>query len=428
VAAVTSPRLEPVAPDRVHLDLAGLDALFGAEPRLADRLADGAASLDLPARVGIAGSRTVAGLATRAKCAPPDVAGLGPRRPGRADPKRDGVTVVPPGQESAFLAPLPVGLLDPSPELAECLDRWGIRTLGALAALPGPAILARLGVPGMRLRARARGEDDGPFTPRVAPERWLEAVALDWEVALFEGLIFILHRLLERLTARLALRELGATALTLTAGLADGTAHCHRLGLLAPLGEPRTLLGLLRAELDGLTLPAPIVSLAVEAEAAPLRPAQPDLFAPKRPSPHELAQTLGRLTALVGADRIGAPTIGDSHRPTAVGRASFTGPVGRQAAVAALTFAEAGTLACRRYVPPIGATVSLRDAAPCWIEAGGLRGAVVACAGPWRTAGEWWADTAWSREEWDVALADGVVYRLVLDRASGAWTVDAVYD
>jgi hypothetical protein len=53
---------------------------------------------------------------------------------------------------------------------------------------------------------------------------------------------------------------------------------------------------------------------------------------------------------------------------------------------------------------------------------------VVASAGPWRTAGEWWADTAWSREEWDVALPDGTVYRLALDRATGAWVVDAVYD
>jgi hypothetical protein len=62
------------------------------------------------------------------------------------------------------------------------------------------------------------------------------------------------------------------------------------------------------------------------------------------------------------------------------------------------------------------------------VEAAGAHGEVLGCAGPWRSAGEWWAETAWSREEWDVALADGAVYRLVLDRASGAWAVDAVYD
>jgi len=69
--------------------------------------------------------------------------------------------------------------------------------------------------------------------------------------------------------------------------------------------------------------------------------------------------------------------------------------------------------------------VTLRDDAPCRVEAAGIAGAVLACAGPWRTAGEWWTDTAWSREEWDVALPDSAVYRLVCDRASGAWTVEA---
>jgi protein ImuB len=407
VAAATSPRLEAAAPDRVHLDLTGLD-LFGAEPRIGERLAEGTVSLDLPARVGIAGSRTVAGLAARAAA---------------------GVTVVAAGGEPAFLAPLPMELLAPPPDLAECLDRWGIRTLGELAALPTPAVLARLGLPGRQLLALARGEDEWPFVPRAGPERWIEALALDWEVTLFEGLLFVLHRLLDRLAARLALRELGATALALTAGLADGTVHRHRLALPAPLREPRTLLGLFRADLDGLTLAAPIVSLAVEAETAPLRPMQPDLYAPKRPSPHELAQTLGRLTALVGADQVGAPVLGDTHRPTAIGLVPFAGTVGRQAAVAALAFADAGTLACRRFAPPLSATVQRQGEQPCWVEAAGLRGGtVVACAGPWRTAGEWWTDTAWSREEWDVALPDGAVYRLVLDRASGAWSVDAVYD
>jgi hypothetical protein len=55
-------------------------------------------------------------------------------------------------------------------------------------------------------------------------------------------------------------------------------------------------------------------------------------------------------------------------------------------------------------------------------------GAVAAAAGPWQTAGEWWAETAWAREEWDVALPDGVACRLARDCATDAWTVDAVYD
>jgi hypothetical protein len=53
---------------------------------------------------------------------------------------------------------------------------------------------------------------------------------------------------------------------------------------------------------------------------------------------------------------------------------------------------------------------------------------VVAWAGPWRTAGEWWAETAWDREEWDVALPDGTACRLGRDATTGVWTIDAIYD
>jgi len=65
---------------------------------------------------------------------------------------------------------------------------------------------------------------------------------------------------------------------------------------------------------------------------------------------------------------------------------------------------------------------------PGRVDAEGFRGAVVAAAGPWQTSGEWWSETAWAREEWDIALPDGVACRLTRDCATDAWTVDAVYD
>ncbi|MGH7320968.1 MAG: DNA polymerase Y family protein [Candidatus Rokuibacteriota bacterium] len=411
VALATSPRLEVMGPDCLCLDLAGLGPLFGDEPRLGERLRLGAASLEVPARVGVAGTRTIATLAARTT---------------------SGVTVVPPGQERVFLTPRPVGLLEPEPDLAECLERWGIRTLGELAALPAAGVVARLGPRGARLQAQARGEDLRPFVVYVPAEPCVEALALDWEVASLAALAFALRRLLDRLCARLEVRDLGARALYLTIGLADGGAHTRRLELGTPLRDPRTLLGLLRADLERLALPAPIVALRLEAETVPLEALQADLFAPPRPSPRELAETLGRLAILVGPDRIGAPVVGDTHRSAAAGVVPFVRPlaepIGRKAAVAALAFADAATLPCRRFSPPLPVAVERREGQPIRVEAERLRGAVVACAGPWRTAGEWWADTAWAREEWDVALPDGAVYRLALDRATGTWSVDAVYD
>jgi protein ImuB len=421
VARSVSPRLETVAPGAIHLDLAGIDALWGTEPRLGERLLLGAASVGLPARIGIAGTRTAAALAARLAA---------------------GITCVPPAAERAFLAPVPVALADPPAELAAALERWGIRTLGALAALPPDGLAVRLGTSGVRLQRLARGEDDRPLVPETPAEPCVEALTLDWEITALEALAFVLHRLLDRLAARLAVREAGAAALALTAALADGGLHRHRLTLGAPLRQPRTLARLLLGSLHGLALPAPIVALRVEAEAVPLPPLQADLFGPPRPSPRELGETLGRLAALVGADRVGAPALADTHRPDAARLEAFmpSGPKpdaagarlargpARQAAVAALALANPATLVVRRLSPPRPAVVECREGAPVRIEAAGVTGPVVAAAGPWRTHGEWWTDTAWTREEWDVALPDGAVYRLALDQAVGAWSIDAVYD
>ena len=42
----------------------------------------------------------------------------------------------------------------------------------------------------------------------------------------------------------------------------------------------------------------------------------------------------------------------------------------------------------------------------------GVRGKVLDLAGPWRTSGDWWTADAWQRDEWDIALSDGALYRI----------------
>jgi protein ImuB len=409
-AWATSPRVEVIEPGTVCLDLGGLTALFGDERRIGERLSAAGDAIGLPVQIGIGATRSLARLAARAG---------------------SGILVVPPGAEQEFLAPRALRLLEPEPELGLALERWGIETLGALAALPTAALLARLGPSAGRLQAEARGVDVAPFVPQLAPEPCREAITLDWEVPSLPALAFVLDRLLAQISARLALRDAGASALRVTLRLADGDEHEHRLGVAAPLRDGRTLGRLLRAELETLRLPAPIVGVSMEAEPVPLASLQTDLFAPPRPSPRELGEILGRLAALVGPDRVGAPVVPDTHRPDAILVAAFTGTPAARARDPRRgppPWATGAALVRRRLTPPRPAQVECRGGRPARIEAEGLRGAVVAIAGPWQTAGDWWAETAWAREEWDIALPDGVACRLARDCATNAWTVDAVYD
>jgi protein ImuB len=53
---------------------------------------------------------------------------------------------------------------------------------------------------------------------------------------------------------------------------------------------------------------------------------------------------------------------------------------------------------------------------------------VIEAAGPWRTSGDWWTSSPWMRDEWDVELSDGALYRIYCESKTKDWYVQAVYD
>src|SRR5260221_148320 len=91
-------------------------------------------------------------------------------------------------------------------------------------------------------------------------------------------------------------------------------------------------------------------------------------------------------------------------------------------------------IAFRLFRPPLGASVTLREAKPVrmrCLQREDIAGEIVWTAGPWRSSGDWSEQEGWSREEWDIAVpADNalVLYRLVQDKLSGNWFVEGTYD
>ena len=136
---------------------------------------------------------------------------------------------------------------------------------------------------------------------------------------------------------------------------------------------------------------------------------------------------MARLRALTGADSVGSPELLNTHRPDAWRlRQDVLFEAGRITAQVANTSVR---LSFRCFRPPLGARVVITPQhRPARVEARGVKGGVVAVAGPWRTTGEWWAETEWARDEWDIGLNDGALYRLYREHRTNEWFVEGVYD
>jgi protein ImuB len=403
-----SPRLEDAAPGLVFVDIAGLERLLGAEEVIAARLGRAARAVGLPARVGVAGTRAAARVAAR-------LAGR--------------ISVVAPGKEAAALAPVEVTALDWPPEVAAALRRWGVATLGELAGLPRDGLAVRLGSAGLAAHDVACGRDATPFAPWTPPPFWEEAQALDWEIEALPALEAVLERILERLAARLAAAHLAADGVQLRLALASGGHHARVLTLACPMDQAHAMLSVLAHDLAARPPQGPVTGVAVQAHAVPRRAVPGILGCPAGPAVRDLATVLSRLVALVGADNVTGLAPADSHHPDAWVPAPLSAELDVAVATTEARPAE-DLLAFRRLRPPRAVTVEAdRDGRPVAV-AGALTDVarVVRCAGPWRTSGEWWDSARWSREEWDVAAADGTVLRLAHDLLHGLWLLDGVYD
>src|SRR3954470_8233879 len=154
-----SPLVEGISLDEAFIDVAGARRLFGPAPDMAAairrRIFD---EHGLWASVGVASCKLIAKLASEA--AKPKASIKGPV-PGA------GVVAVAAGDELAFLHPLPVGALwGVGPATRDRLQRFGVTTVGDLAALPLETLISALGKGlAQHLHALAWADDDRPVVP-----------------------------------------------------------------------------------------------------------------------------------------------------------------------------------------------------------------------------------------------------------------------
>ena len=326
----------------------------------------------------------------------------------------------------------------------DTFQRWGLKTLGEIAALPAADLSERMGQEGLALQRLARGLDSSPLVPDPGVPRFVEALELEWPIDTLEPLSFVLARLLDPLSVALERADRGAAAIRLDLRLVNRTTHQRVLLLPAAMRDPRVLRTLLLLDLESHPPQAAIDIVTVEADPAPSRIVQYSLLERAMASPETIATLTARLGALMGERRCGSPALLDTHRPDGWGLSAFS-PFDSAARPNVSRESkgecperpnvswESKGVALRRFRPPIAVRVKVERGRPVHVEIdrrGMPGGHVGQYAGPWRTSGAWWdgSGAAWDRDEWDVLVGDGVVCRLFHDRASGQWFMDGVLD
>lgn len=407
VAESFSPRVEDACGGVVYADIAGMARHFESETELAKAAIRAADGVSLPARAGAAASKLAARVAAELPQSP---------------------TVVDPGKEAEFLAPLPLARLSPELDAATTLSRWGLSRIGDLARLSESEIASRLGEIGRDLHYAARGIDPRPLIPRVLPPEFREGMEIEWPLVALEPFLFIANAALDRLMKRMEVQGFACTRLELTMNLEPDGFHSRAIDLPAPTRDVKTMLTLLRLDLEKQPPGAPVAGFSLVAHPDRPRRAQLSLFGPAALSPEKLATTIARLVSMLGDGRVGMAVTVDGHLPERYAVAGYAPPIPPDERRKPPR--SRGLLAARVFRPPIPVEVITREEdGETQIAAiagdGDYAGEVRVSSGPWRIESSWWSDVPADRSYWDAELVRGGVYRLYRD---GGWFVDARYD
>jgi len=398
-----SPAIEEVDDSTIIFDIHGLGFLYNRIEDIPRAIEERLQDSGLSANVAIAPNPEVAVIAARHFI---------------------GSTMIPERSAQA-LAKLKVEALQLTPEISEAFELWGIRTFQDLASLPRDGIVARLGHKAEIFQQKARGAGDRRLILKRAEESFTDRVEFEESIHLLEPLLFVLGKSLGELCEKLRSLGLAAAEVDLRLDLGDRTVFKRTIKFPFPFDRSRTLLKLIHLDLLSHPPPAPITALTLSLIPTPLRRIQEGLLVPLSPEPEKLEVTLARIRALVGEKNLGSPELVNTHRSDAFRLTPLE--IARQGKLKRVSPLREPQLAFRFFRPALEACVSIWMDRPARLSAAGIQGKIVSASGPWRSSGDWWRTDTWDRDEWDVVLQNGGLYRLC-QNADRRWILEGTYD
>jgi DNA polymerase-4 len=219
-----APLVEQVSIDEAYLDLtepaSDWDHAVEMARRLQARVRD---EVQLSASLGVASNKLVAKVASDRD-------------------KPAGLTLVPPGEEAAFLAPLPIRVLPGvGPVTAEKLSQIGVTTIGQLTQLSETMLRQRFGKNGALMCRRARGQDDRPVVTERVRKSASQENTFRHDIADPRALRRHLWHLSQGVARRLQRSELAAGTIGIKLRYSDFTTLTRQMSLSVPTDDERTI-------------------------------------------------------------------------------------------------------------------------------------------------------------------------------------------
>lgn len=408
-----SPIVQPEPPDVLLVDVTGCERLFRGESNLLRLGIEGLAAKGISARGAIADTLGAAWAVAHAGSTP---------------------TVVPPGEATAALAPLPPWALRLSRSDAAALDAVGVRKIETLLHLPRSSILTRLGPEVLRRLDQAIGggpEWLEPYRPPVEPVSRIRFPGATDRVE-------VIHEALDRLLAffceQLVQRRLGVRHVLWTLYHEQAVPTTLEVHLSAATRMAKHLRSLLLARLDASPLAAPTFAMMLWTRATErMGDAQASLFEFGEAGDVEpVAGLLDRLSNRLGAEAVVRPEPVDDHQPERAYR--YVPVVGEQRAARAGSASAATETLPRRPLrllnQPIGVPVMalVPDGPPTWFRWQGSEQTVTHATGPERIETGWWRADDIQRDYFVVSCRTGQEFWLFRDRQTGRWFVHGSFD
>jgi len=280
-----SPLVEVDGSDGLRLDVTGVAHLFGGEPALAEDVRQRFASAGLTARVAIAPTAAAAWAFSR----------FG-------------------GDELSLLH---VSALRLEPDTVRTLGRLGLKTIGAVAALPRLALARRFRGADDVVDAldRAFGRKPEPLTALADEPPPRASLRLEEPATYPEAAPQALGRLIPKLVAELEERRLGARKLSLHGFRVDGSVATISVATAIPSRDPKHLHRLLADKAAALDPGFGFDAFALVVDWTESLGAAQESLVEEPSGERDLARLVDRLTVKLGARAVRKPQPFESHLP-----------------------------------------------------------------------------------------------------------------